>query len=224
MKNPNPFVPPGSLMEQKNRNRSRFKTAFFCVLAVNIIPITIALLMQGCKKQPVEEVTDTNIIAAPNLTDSTNLPPVDAGMIQSNAMAATSADTTAMPAAAATEYVVVRNDNFTTIAKKFGVTVKAIQDANPTVDPKKLQIGQKLTIPPPTAPMISSGATDPGAGGEMVYVVKSGDTLTKIASDHGTTVRAIRAANNLQSDRIIVGQKLKIPPKTAAPAPAVPQP
>jgi nucleoid-associated protein YgaU len=44
-----------------------------------------------------------------------------------------------------------------------------------------------------------------------VYVVKSGDTLSRIAKAHGTTVKAIEAANGLNDDRILVGAKLKIP-------------
>jgi len=44
-----------------------------------------------------------------------------------------------------------------------------------------------------------------------VYVVKSGDTLSRIAKAHGTTVKAIEAANGLNSDRILVGATLKIP-------------
>jgi LysM repeat protein len=47
--------------------------------------------------------------------------------------------------------------------------------------------------------------------GETVYIVKSGDTLTRIAKVYGTTTNAIKSANNLASDRIIVGAKLKIP-------------
>jgi len=58
--------------------------------------------------------------------------------------------------------------------------------------------------------------------GEQTYKVKSGDTLTKIATDHGVTVRALRTANNLTTDKIVVGQELKIPAKSAEPAPAPP--
>jgi lysophospholipase L1-like esterase len=43
------------------------------------------------------------------------------------------------------------------------------------------------------------------------YVVKSGDTLSAIASRKHTTVAALKRANNLSSDTIRVGQKLKIP-------------
>lgn len=44
-----------------------------------------------------------------------------------------------------------------------------------------------------------------------IYVVKSGDTLSRIAKAHGTTIKAIEAANGLNGDQILVGAKLKIP-------------
>jgi len=54
--------------------------------------------------------------------------------------------------------------------------------------------------------------------------VKSSDTLTRIAKLHGTTIKAIRAENNLTTDHIKVGQKLKIPAKVEAAAPVAPAP
>lgn len=48
------------------------------------------------------------------------------------------------------------------------------------------------------------------------YVVKKGDILTRIAYRYKTTVAAIIKENGLRSDRIIIGQKLRIP--GAAPA------
>ena len=56
------------------------------------------------------------------------------------------------------------------------------------------------------------------SNGEQIYVVKSGDNLTKIAEKYGTTPKAIKAANDLTTDRITVGQKLKIPKASTAPA------
>ena len=49
------------------------------------------------------------------------------------------------------------------------------------------------------------------ASGEAVYFVKSGDTLSHIAKTHGITVKALKAANKLATDRIVVGEQLKIP-------------
>ncbi len=46
---------------------------------------------------------------------------------------------------------------------------------------------------------------------EAFCVVKSGDTLSRIARAHGTTVKALESANGLKIDRIVVGAKLKIP-------------
>ncbi len=46
-------------------------------------------------------------------------------------------------------YVVRNGDTLWSISRKFGITLEALQEANPEVtDPKKLRIGQKLVIPP----------------------------------------------------------------------------
>lgn len=42
------------------------------------------------------------------------------------------------------------------------------------------------------------------------YIVKKGDTLQKISSRFGVSVSEIKKANNLRSDRLAIGMKLKI--------------
>ncbi|MGX1376628.1 LysM repeat protein [Priestia megaterium] len=44
-------------------------------------------------------------------------------------------------------YTVQAGDTFYSIAKKYSMTVQQLQDANPGVDPAKLQIGQQIIIP-----------------------------------------------------------------------------
>jgi LysM repeat protein len=110
------------------------------------------------------------------------------------------------------------------------VTVKALTDANPGVDPAKLKIGQTLHIPAAAAPTTTVTPASAANGGTStdIYVVKSGDNLINIAKKFNTTVKAIRSANSLSTDSIKVGQKLKIPgkattsstPTTAPSAPA----
>jgi LysM repeat protein len=123
--------------------------------------------------------------------------------------------TTPVATGAQGDHVVVKGDSFSTIAKKYSVTVRAIQDANPGVDPLRLKIGQKLVIPArsgsPPVLTVSNGAV--AANGGSSYTVKSGDTLNKIAKDHGITVQELQASNGLKTTQIKVGQKLKIPAK-----------
>jgi LysM repeat protein len=220
MNNHNPLVPQGSALEQKNRGRARVKIAVFFVLAVHGVGL-MALLMQGCGQSrepaPPPESALTNpppAFAEPTVPPvTTSTPPVVATTPALPEMPPPQAPTAP---AGATEYTVAKGDYLEKIAKNFHVSVKAITDANPGIQPTKLQIGQKIHIPAPAAPTAPApeGVTPAGmtsAGGEQIYTVKSGDNLTKIAAQFGTTIKALRAANNLRTDSIKVGQKLKIP-------------
>jgi LysM repeat protein len=60
-------------------------------------------------------------------------------------------------------------------------------------------------------PKTATPVAPPHTTGGAVYLVKSGDTLTHIAKTCGTTVKALRSVNGLDNDRIVVGEKLKIP-------------
>jgi LysM repeat protein len=118
------------------------------------------------------------------------------------------------------EHVVMKGDSFSTIAKKYGVTSRAIQEANPGVEPTRLKIGQKLVIPARTATATTATPTNGASAAAKTYTVKSGDTLQAVARRNGVTVKELQAANNLTTTRITVGQKLRIPSKeTAAPTP-----
>jgi LysM repeat protein len=132
-------------------------------------------------------------------------------------------------AGATSEYVVKKGDIAGRIASRNKISLKQLQEANAGVDLNRLKIGQKLNLPAgaaaPTAPIAGGGGESAGTVGaeSVTYVVKGGDTLTRIARIHGTTVEAIRTASGLKSNDIRVGQKLKVPSKAAAPAP-VPAP
>ena len=238
MNSQNPIIPQGSALEQKNKARVRVKIQVFFVLAIHGIGL-MALLMQGCgqsAKEPVAPV-ETPVTNAPPAFVDTNPPPVTTSTppvvvtttVPVEAPVVLVAPVAPVAPAGATEYAIVKGDSFSTLAKKFHVSVKAITEANPGVDSAKLKIGQKLHIPAAAAPTVPAAAgTAPvesaSAGGEQTYTVKSGDNLTKIAGRMGTTIKALRAENGLKTDSIKVGQKLKIPAKAAASVavPAVP--
>ena len=229
MNNPNPFIPKGSILEHQSRRRSRLKLAVFCVLAVSVAGLS-AMLIQGCKREQPADANDSSTPTidtnTPAITD-TNAPVVDTNppVVVPPVVTNPPAVVTPPPVeAAGTEYVVVKGDSLAKIAKHNGVTLKALEAANPGVVPTKLKVGQKLTIPAggaaaPSAAAPGADATGTTASGE-VYVVKSGDTLTKIAKHFGASVKAIESENGLSTTKIKVGQKLKIPSKAEAAAPA----
>ena len=232
MNNQNPLIPQGSALEQKSKSRARVKIAVFFVLAIHGIGL-MALLMQGCgqSKEPTVATEGVSSNAPPAFVEQTNNPPVTTStppVVVTPPAIPEPPPTTAAPAGV-TEYTIVKGDFLEKIAKNFHVSVKAISDANPGIDSAKLKIGQKIHIPAPSGPVTptASGAAPAekvSVTGEQVYTVKSGDNLTKIAGQHGISLKALRAANNLKTDSIKVGQKLKLPAKASAgvAAPAAP--
>ena len=109
-------------------------------------------------------------------------------------------------------YVVQAGDTLGAIAKKFGVTVAALQEVNAISDPNRLQIDQELVIPQrQVEATVTSTSISPIIAPD-VYVVQAGDTLGAIAKQYGVTVEALQEANAISDPtRLQIGQKLIIP-------------
>lgn len=237
MNSVSPLIPQGSQQEQQYKARASLKTKIFCALGVNVAVLLGLLLMPGCKREtppPVENLDDYSTSGIyhesnppmsemetnwqPELLGTNSLESVGTPVPATPVPAPETAPTlptplVPSPAAGVSEYVVQKGDTFSAIAPKFHVTIKALQEANPNVEPTKLQINQKLVIPapsavPPSAPSVSPAAS---ADGMTIHEVKSGDNLTTLAKKYHTTIKAIQAANGLTHSNIKVGQKLKIP-------------
>ncbi len=79
------------------------------------------------------------------------------------------------------------------------------------------QPGSPPQPPPGTTPTPISfqspptSATTAGTPGVMRYTVQRGDTLISIAASYGSTVDSIRAASQLDSDFLSIGQVLLVP-------------
>ncbi len=238
MKEPSPLVPQGSFEAQAQR-KSHVRIAVFSILAIHVVVLG-GLLILGCKRdEKVEEVASTpppmtnDIPPFPGTSDLANVtnpivesnppPLVNVPPVVTNPLPLTPVPPTPTPVnpdvAPLIEHTIVRGDSFATLATKYGVSARSIQDANPTLVPTRLKLGEKVKIPPKSA-SIRPTASPTATGGESdVYVVKSGDTLSKIAKSHRTTVSELQKLNGLTTTQIRVSQRLKLPPHSAA-APA----
>jgi membrane-bound lytic murein transglycosylase D len=107
----------------------------------------------------------------------------------------------------ASRYRVRPGDTLGKIAKRHGVSERALAEANDIRDKSLVRVGQVLRIPGGGAQ--SSGATAAPGG---VYTVRRGDTIDSIARKHGVAPHSIVALNGLASaHRIKAGQRLYLP-------------
>ena len=236
MNTPNPLVPQGSMFEQKAKGKPHLRIAIF-IVAIHVVFLG-GLLIQGCKKeepksafQPSQPLTvdpypalETN---PPAYTPPVYTPPVG---VSTDSFAGTPVQPigglptpgafpdyqptplpSPQPEAGVTEHIVAPRDSFYSLAKKYGVSMKAIAAANPGVDSTRLQVKQKLNIPAPTA-KAGAPADGAGVGAEKTYKIKPNDNLSKIAKAHGVTVRELQSANGLKTTHIRAGDTLVIPP------------
>lgn len=96
-------------------------------------------------------------------------------------------------------YTVKSGDSLWSISRKFGVTVNDLKKVN-NLSSNLLSVGQNLIIP---------GKKNNTSSNE--YVVKKGDTLYGIANKYNVSVDNLKSYNNLSTDSLSIGQKIKIP-------------
>ena len=114
-------------------------------------------------------------------------------------------------------YTAKKGDNLWTIAKRFNIPLNELAATNGLDTTSILGIGQQLQIPVEggtatvTAPSADTYQPSSFNRGSTEYTVKRGDSLSRIANQFDTSIRAIKAANSLSSDLIRVGDKLVVP-------------
>ena len=103
----------------------------------------------------------------------------------------------------AIRYTVKRGDTLWGIAKKFGVTVSAVVNANNIRNPNLIYVEEVFIIPH----MTSAESFE-----YTLYTVRRGDTLWGISRKFGTSINSIVALNGIKNPNLIyAGEVFKIP-------------
>ena len=176
--------------------------------------------------EPVEQVQPT--------------PPVKQQETKKPAPAITDKDTT---------YVVKKGDSLWKISRTYGISIAELAAYNNIAPSKPIRIGQKLIIPAGSnavrtakaAPAVTDKkagkkkaenkktAGKKGAGkaekatvpADGVYIVKEGDSFSRIAARYHVKVADIEVANpGVSSNRLQIGQKLNLPTGKTSAVPA----
>lgn len=119
-------------------------------------------------------------------------------------------------AVAEATYVVEKGDNLTQIAQKHNLTVAQLKELN-KLEHENLQLGQKLLVKAMENQEVAEAETAKKEQRQKEYdrikeyVVQKGDSLMSISKKHpGSSVAEIKKLNNIKSDNIQPGMKLKI--------------
>ena len=96
-------------------------------------------------------------------------------------------------------YIVKSGDSLWKIANQYEITVNELKNMNGLTS-DNLSVGQILEVP----------TSDNTSNSDDTYIVKSGDSLWKIANQYGLTVAELKDLNNLTNDNLSIGQVLKI--------------
>jgi len=111
-----------------------------------------------------------------------------------------------VPCPGGTLYTIRAGDTLFSLAQRFNVTVDAIIQANPGIDPNNLRVGQVICIPG-TGPVPCPGGT--------LYTIRAGDTLFSLAQRFNVTVDAVLRANpGIDPNNLRIGQEICIPAAT----------
>ncbi|SHD78284.1 LysM peptidoglycan-binding domain-containing protein [Schnuerera ultunensis] len=112
-------------------------------------------------------------------------------------------------------YTIRPGDTLFALSQRFGVSVQAIINANPGIDPNNLQIGQVICIPQMAPPV-------PPCPNGFLYTIRPGDTLFALSQRFGVSVQAIINANpGIDPNNLQIGQVICIP-QMAPPLPPCP--
>lgn len=102
-------------------------------------------------------------------------------------------------------YTVQRGDSFYLIARKFGISVRALMNANPTIAAGRLLVGDILCVP------VGEGRSCPV--GSAAYTVQPGQSVVDVMVASNVSLRALREYNeDIRLTALRPGDVLCVPP------------
>ncbi len=180
------------------------------LLVSTLFLAVVATACGGSSDEPIVVQTTTTGMFT---TTTTTTPVDDTGTTTSTTYG--TATTTEPPTATTTEpsadgpesVTVEKGDSLSKIAKRYGTTVDALVRINELCDANQIFVGQVILLEDPNF----DASAEETATSTVIVTVEVGDSLTKIAKRHDTSVEAIMELNDIDDPNLLfVGQELVI--------------
>jgi LysM repeat protein len=97
------------------------------------------------------------------------------------------------------QHRVERGDTLSEIAERYGLDLETMVKVNQLEPDRPIRPGDRIQLSTRRAPL------------PKLYVVKPGDTLSKVAKRYGVSQKALQDANRLRDRKVRAGQKLVLP-------------
>lgn len=177
------------LLSAESRGRKHIPLAVFAVIVIHIALFLVLLIAAGCRARararqnaPVTEMAAQQLPQAGQLVQE----------------AAGGSETAAPPAQMAA-------------ASPISQKAEQVIASEPVIEKERVSAPGPQRTAQRALPSRPRADAEPAAGSiARTYVVQPGDTIGKIAKDHGVTVQSIKADNKLKKDVIYPGQKLRV--------------
>jgi peptidoglycan DL-endopeptidase LytE len=111
------------------------------------------------------------------------------------------------PNVSAYNYTVIKGDTLNELSRKFKIAVSELKRVN-GLKRDKIYAGHIIFIPESVGELDHATADN---SNNVQYTVVRGDTLLEIADKFGVSINDLKSANNLNKDKIKIGQILIIP-------------
>ena len=186
-------------------SRSVFSGSWTGIFIGVVIVVGLVMWVNAYQGTRAKEVARAVVVITPTKTPTlTPLPTATATPLPPTATATFTPSPTVTPQV----YIIQPGDTLLYVAQLYGVPLNVLTNFNNNINSSFLNVGQEILIPPRLQD------TSPGEGlpDQIVYVVESGDTISSIAYELGTTIEKIVNGNPGENlDIIFPGQEIIVP-------------
>lgn len=119
-------------------------------------------------------------------------------------------------------YIICKGDTLWSIARQQGTSIPHLESLNPSLNPRRMPIGQTIRIPSHSSSSSQRQVASSSSRSSEKYTIKEGDTLGEIAGRLRIRLTELTRANpGIDPRRLGIGKRINIPDRAHPKAPVI---